>query len=270
VTILAIARADVVYNETDGDPELSGNYLMPTPINLSYGSNLVTLVVGKNPDVDLDLFRIDLPPGGTLDRLMLTASSSGTSLSFIGFQLGSVWSFDMDFVTGDPELCIDQCTGFGHFGPGQAGGGVGSNLFVTMNEQMPKYDATPFIFPLTGSQYVFWAQELDFPSVQYSFDFAVSVRGDYNGDGVVNAADYTNWRNTLGQNVANGTGADGNRNSVVDANDYLVWKEAYGLTASGSGTTADSSPNVPEPNTLFLSVAASALMAASTRRRKKR
>jgi hypothetical protein len=274
VTVLASAsaRADVVYNETGGDPELSGNYLMPTPIDLGYGSNIVTLAIGANPGVDLDLFRVDLPAGGTLDRLLLTASSSGTSRSFMGFQPGSVWSFNMDMETGDPALCIDQCMGLGHFGPGQPGGGagVGSNLFVAMNDQMPSFGRTPFVFPLTGSQYVFWVQELDVPSVQYSFDFFVSVRGDYNGDGIVNAADYTNWRNTLGQNVASGTGADGNRNSVVDANDYLIWKEAYGLTVSGSGTSVDSGPNVPEPSTLFLSGAACALFAASARRRKNR
>ena len=33
--------------------------------------------------------------------------------------------------------------------------------------------------------------------------------GDYNGDGTVDAADYTVWRDTFGQEVDEGTGADG-------------------------------------------------------------
>ena len=34
--------------------------------------------------------------------------------------------------------------------------------------------------------------------------------GDYNHNGVVDAADYIVWRNSLGQSIAAGTGADGN------------------------------------------------------------
>jgi len=47
--------------------------------------------------------------------------------------------------------------------------------------------------------------------------------GDYNHDHVVNAADYTVWRNTLGQ-VGAGLAADGNFNGMIDNDDYDVWK----------------------------------------------
>jgi hypothetical protein len=73
--------------------------------------------------------------------------------------------------------------------------------------------------------------------------------GDYNGDDVVNAADYTEWRDSLGQNVALGTGADGNRSGTVDQIDYDVWKLNFGRTA-GSGATALNA--VPEPATVGL------------------
>lgn len=69
--------------------------------------------------------------------------------------------------------------------------------------------------------------------------------GDYNGDGVVNAADYTNWRDTLGQSVSNpGDGADGNLSSVIDAPDYDHWKARFGSLVPGVGGVAAA---VPEP-----------------------
>jgi hypothetical protein len=76
------------------------------------------------------------------------------------------------------------------------------------------------------------------------------VVGDYNGDGVVDAADYTVWRGSLGS-TAN-LAADGNQNGMVDSGDYDVWKMHFGQTASGSGAGASSNTAVPEPATLWL------------------
>jgi hypothetical protein len=72
-----------------------------------------------------------------------------------------------------------------------------------------------------------------------------SPPGDYNGDGMVNAADYTQWRDTLGS-TAN-LAADGNGNDVVDTGDYNVWKNNFGTAAEGGVAAA-----VPEPATSFL------------------
>ena len=49
--------------------------------------------------------------------------------------------------------------------------------------------------------------------------------GDYNGDHVVDAADYTVWRDTLGQTVAKGSGADGNADGTINSSDYSFWVE---------------------------------------------
>src|SRR5262249_22254682 len=72
------------------------------------------------------------------------------------------------------------------------------------------------------------------------------LAGDYNGNGVVDAADYTQWRDTNGSNVAAATGADGNGDGKVDSLDYNVWKTNFGQTlpvilGSGSGAAAASS-----------------------------
>ena len=72
---------------------------------------------------------------------------------------------------------------------------------------------------------------------------APNLPGDYNYDGIVDASDYTVWRDTMGQSVAKGNGADGNGNGLVDAGDYDVWRLYFGQTTSGSASSAP----VPEP-----------------------
>ena len=90
------------------------------------------------------------------------------------------------------------------------------------------------------------------------------LAGDYNRDGVVDAADYTVWRNSLGDFVAHFHAADGDGNGRIDEADYIVWKNAYDTTA-GSGSIA--SGNVPEPATLPLAFAAFAHLLMRRRRR---
>ncbi|TWU00270.1 Exo-beta-D-glucosaminidase precursor [Botrimarina colliarenosi] len=53
--------------------------------------------------------------------------------------------------------------------------------------------------------------------------------GDYNGDGVVNAADYTVWRDNQGAATATpGQGADGDGDGMVDSDDHRFWADNYG------------------------------------------
>jgi hypothetical protein len=74
------------------------------------------------------------------------------------------------------------------------------------------------------------------------------LAGDYNGDLVVDAADYAVWRSTADQYVAAYSGADGDGNGIVNSDDYTVWRGNYGQTASGSGSgAAIGTASVPEP-----------------------
>ena len=50
----------------------------------------------------------------------------------------------------------------------------------------------------------------------FRYKFSENLSGDYNGNGIVDAADYTAWRDTLGQTVPNGNGADGDGNGFVN------------------------------------------------------
>jgi hypothetical protein len=90
------------------------------------------------------------------------------------------------------------------------------------------------------------------------YDVATSqVPGDYNHNGVVDAADYTIWRATLGQ-TGTGLAADGDGDNAVTQADYDVWKSNFGHAASGSGAGAAAA--IPEPSSIVLVLLAVAIL----------
>jgi hypothetical protein len=74
---------------------------------------------------------------------------------------------------------------------------------------------------------------------------SLAIPGDSNGDGFVNIADYTIWRDTLGSMTD--LRADYNGNGVVDQDDYTQWVANYGRIASTAIGTA-----IPEPTATVL------------------
>ena len=79
----------------------------------------------------------------------------------------------------------------------------------------------------------------------------VTLLGDYNHDGIVDAADYTVWRNSLGQ-LGTGLAADGNGNGRIDGDDYGIWKAHYGEGSLGGG--GQSIETVPEPESFAIMI----------------
>ncbi len=86
--------------------------------------------------------------------------------------------------------------------------------------------------------------------------------GDYNRDGVVNAADLAIWKADYGSTTK--VDADGNGNGRVDGQDFLVWQRTLGQNFGAPSAAAVH--GVPEPATAGL--AAMALLAASATRRR--
>jgi hypothetical protein len=114
-----------------------------------------------------------------------------------------------------------------------------------------------------GKLYMGGAQDLE-------LEFTTAgLAGDYNGNGIVDAADFTVWRDTLGSTTdlrANGddTGASAGK---VDAADYAFWKAQFGNTtlpdnvagvvlyeaySPGSGSIGLGGSQVPEPTTWIM------------------
>jgi T5SS/PEP-CTERM-associated repeat protein len=80
-----------------------------------------------------------------------------------------------------------------------------------------------------------------------------TLPGDYNRDGIVDAADYTVWRDSFGQSVADGTGADSDGDGMITQSDYDFWVSQFGEIAGGGlGAGGGATAAVPEPPTAVL------------------
>jgi hypothetical protein len=90
---------------------------------------------------------------------------------------------------------------------------------------------------------------------------SVNPTGDYNNDGIVNAADYVVWR----KSGPNATLPNDSTPGTVSAADYTVWRANFGQTAGPSGPSTlitgfvryvtsglGSGSAVPEPASIFL------------------
>jgi len=93
------------------------------------------------------------------------------------------------------------------------------------------------------------------------------LAGDYNGDHVVNAADYTVWRNHLGESDESSLNGNGDGLNGVDQGDYTRWKDNFGATA-GSGASAGGTAAVPEPAACLLWLLAIGILTPNCRRRR--
>ena len=86
-----------------------------------------------------------------------------------------------------------------------------------------------------------------FDTLPFQLNLPPTISGDFNGDGFVDAADYTVWQDNLGSGseVLNGNGTG---QAVVVQADYDLWKARLGeISAPASETDA-----VPEPCSLLL------------------
>jgi hypothetical protein len=77
--------------------------------------------------------------------------------------------------------------------------------------------------------------------------------GDYNRNGLVDAADYIIWRKQVGYLVAPCSGADANCNGFVEVAEYQPWRTNFGRTVSMNA--AFGVAGIPEPPTLVIVVA---------------
>ena len=226
-------RAVVVWDEGPTfTNDLSNNGNAPTQINLAAGTNSV---IGGVPGSDLDFLTIHVPANHEFTALRLAAfSGGGDGTAFIGMKFGTTIA-----VTGNPA----QLNGYTHFGTGP--GNVGQDILDNIGTGPGSVGFTP---PLPTGAYSFWIQQASAASTTYQFDFEVAalappgVPGDYNGNNVVDAADYAVWRDSVDQTGA-GLPADGNNDEVVNQADYDFWRARFGNTdAVGAGSTS-----IPEP-----------------------
>jgi hypothetical protein len=88
------------------------------------------------------------------------------------------------------------------------------------------------------------------------------VAGDYNNNGVVDAADYVVWRDLLGTGTQLQNEGSGVTPGMVTQEDYETWRANFGKTPGGGSLAA-----APEPGTCALVIAAGLAIGAAGRRR---
>lgn len=99
------------------------------------------------------------------------------------------------------------------------------------------------LVPLTNDEFAM--RQFLYPSLERE----IVVTGDYNGNGVVDTADYVVWRDTFGQTVFwPGDQADGDQSGTIDQGDYEFWMQQFGANV----TTSLASTKVPEPAAIWL------------------
>lgn len=89
--------------------------------------------------------------------------------------------------------------------------------------------------------------------------------GDYNLDGIVDAADYVVWRKSVGQ--SRNLEADGNNSGSIDSQDYEIWRRHYGQIIDYAEGTSILSTVVPEPVSCTMVAIAGLFVASRFRRR---
>jgi hypothetical protein len=146
---------------------------------------------------------------------------------------------------------------------------------LAMRLRMPGLANSLPIFMIFGTPGSSVAAEDDaaFPWVQQQ----LNVPGDYNQNGVVDAADYALWRKTLNSSASPlGSGADGNGDGSINAADYTFWRQHFGqasqlIVGMGSGAGSSKRPEafaVPEsPSSWLLIFGCALILGCITRRR---
>jgi len=125
-------------------------------------------------------------------------------------------------------------------------------------------DVTHWQISPNGQRVVYRAdQDVDEQFELYSVELDLSLPGDYNADGRVDAGDYVRWRNHLGDTDEGAINFNGDGEGVSLA-DYTWWKQHYNSPGAGSGGLVHLASRdlpvvghpVPEPSGFLLIAAA--------------
>ncbi len=220
-----------------GNQNAGGNFILDTGAAITFISTDMARELGldsnNNGELDEgdDQYLDTLPIGGIggifpapeflIDRISFT-TDQGVDL---------VWSGDsaITVLVVDIDPSID----------GVLGSDILTSGWLSFTEDL---DIEVGNGPILGAHFDFrnFLQNGDLGKIYFDLTSAADVvltppAGDYNGDGHVDAADYSVWRNSMGM-MGSGLAADGNGDGKVDAADYDVWKNHFGQgTGAGGG-----------------------------------
>jgi autotransporter-associated beta strand protein len=227
--------------------EIGGTHSLASTVRLSGGGQVIGDITMPGT----------IAPGNSAGMLTFTDDVTLTSSSVLEIEIGGTQAgVDFDFmqVVGAATLAGElQVSFIGSYMPQlgdefqvlSAVGGLNGTTF-----------GTTMLAPLEGGLNWNLSYGANFVKLAVQEATVVTLPGDYNGDGFVNAADYVMWRDTLGSMEL--LDADGDGNDIVDAGDYPVWSANFGASEGvGSSSNAlSATAAVPEPASIALLLAA--------------
>ncbi|MGD9636202.1 MAG: hypothetical protein AB7U97_23170, partial [Pirellulales bacterium] len=204
-------------------------------------------------------------PGNSTGSLTIAGDYTQTTDGVLSIDLASAASFDKLTVNGDVALAgLLEVNLLGGYSPALGATfdvldwtGAASGAFELL--ALPDLDAS-----------LAWDTSLvDSQGVLSVVAVNPLLAGDYNDDGLVDAADYSVWRDALDSNgpLENETESLG----VVDAADLNAWRINFGNTLSGAGgLSSEAARSIPAPEpTAWLLLSAAGLGCVTTWRQKR-
>jgi autotransporter-associated beta strand protein len=224
---------------------------------------------GDTHDAALRIDNIYIAPGVDTTNPLVNGSWGGTvfateTMSVLGdlnLEAGSTVTFDIA-SSGVNDLLdiagnLDVADGFvlevlldGSVSPSSLAAGDSWDLF-DFSTSSGTFDETDFILPGGLGSNLAWDTSNLLVDGTISI-VSLGLPGDYNNDGIVDAADYTVWRDHLGEADETALNGNGDGMNGVDEADFALWKSNFGATSgAGSGATAEPQ-GVPEPSSIVL------------------
>jgi hypothetical protein len=193
----------------------------------------------------LNLIMVEVVPGfPPLEENVAAGYARVTGNGIMGFVGDSLLTSNRDVITSVFAHEIGHNLGLSHTANGLA------NLMSPQGTSQQ----------LTSSQ-IITARSSNFARL---YTPPATLTGDYNKNGVVDAADYIVWRKTLNQS-GSGLPADGDNSGTIGFGDYTVWRNHFGST-SGNGSLLSDDGAIPEPGLLLYLLMALQLLAWKRRR----
>jgi autotransporter-associated beta strand protein len=233
---------------TDGTTVSAGTLLVNSIIGSGTGTGAVTVntgaVLGGTGTIQGNVTNSGtLAPGSSAGTLHVGGNFAQNASGNFQVELASLASYDKLIAGGTGTLAGTLTVSLTNGFVPQAGNtfeiltatGFGGSTFTTKN--LPT---------LSGN--LGWS--VDYGATSVTLSVSAGLQGDFNGNGVVDGADYVTWRDGLG--------------TVYQQSDYDVWRSHFGQTpGTGSG---GSLAGVPEPAACSLLGVGTLLFALQRRR----
>jgi hypothetical protein len=269
---LSSARADEVLDQQN-DVGMSATADPATPFSQEVGQTFTVGVAGILTRIELQINLMFGSGGSAILTVYNTAggvpsTSLGTaSLSTSLIPSGTFAYQSFDLSTFEIPVSVGEVLAYGVKSSGDAGYALRSTF--TTSTYAGGESVWRSLGPPPGAWISFSpTHDNGFRTYVEAVETGSDLPGDYNGDFVVSAADYTVWRNHLGEGDESSLNFNGNGADGVDFEDYQWWKTHYGEPDEvGAGSELTSLAPAPEPSASILALYGSPVLLARRRKR---